>query len=73
VCRYLQDKPIEIEGPVVADPSSIQLLDLASKVARSDASVMVLGPSGSGIEVVARYIHDNCSRCDEPFVAINCA
>ncbi|MEL0640313.1 sigma-54 dependent transcriptional regulator [Pseudoalteromonas aliena] len=73
VSRYLPEKPKETEGPVVADPSSIQLLELASKVARSDASVMVLGPSGSGKEVLARYIHDKSSRCDEPFVAINCA
>jgi two-component system response regulator FlrC len=34
---------------------------------------MVLGPSGSGKEVLARYIHDKSNRCDEPFVAINCA
>ncbi|GAB0109638.1 sigma-54-dependent transcriptional regulator [Pseudoalteromonas distincta] len=73
VSRYLPEKPKETEGPIVADPSSIQLLELASKVARSDASVMVLGPSGSGKEVLARYIHDKSSRCDEPFVAINCA
>ncbi|MFP3427273.1 sigma 54-interacting transcriptional regulator, partial [Pseudoalteromonas sp. SIMBA_162] len=59
--------------PIVADPSSIQLLELARKVARSDAGVMVLGPSGSGKEVLARYIHDKSNRCDAPFVAINCA
>jgi len=35
--------------------------------------VMVLGPSGSGKEVLARYIHDKSKRCNEPFVAINCA
>lgn len=73
VSRYLPEKPKETDGPIVADPSSIQLLELASKVARSDASVMVLGPSGSGKEVLARYIHDKSSRCDAPFVAINCA
>ncbi len=73
VSRYLPEKAKETDGPVVADPTSIQLLELASKVARSDASVMVLGPSGSGKEVLARYIHDKSSRCNEPFVAINCA
>lgn len=71
VSRYLPEK--ETDGPIVADPSSIQLLELANKVARSDASVMVLGPSGSGKEVLARYIHDKSKRCNEPFVAINCA
>ncbi|MGB1303014.1 sigma-54 dependent transcriptional regulator [Pseudoalteromonas sp. APM04] len=73
VSRYLPEKAKETDGPIVADPSSIQLLELASKVARSDASVMVLGPSGSGKEVLARYIHDKSNRCDAPFVAINCA
>jgi two-component system response regulator FlrC len=73
VSRYLPEKPKETDGPIVADPTSIQLLELASKVARSEASVMVLGPSGSGKEVLARYIHDKSSRCNEPFVAINCA
>ena len=52
---------------------SIKLLELASKVARSDASVMVLGPSGSGKEVLARFIHDKSSRADAPPAAINCA
>ena len=73
VSRYLPEKEKETDGPIVADPSSIQLLELAGKVARSDASVMVLGPSGSGKEVLARYIHDKSKRCNEPFVAINCA
>ena len=73
VSRYLPEKPKETDGPIVADPTSLQLLELASKVARSDASVMVLGPSGSGKEVLARFIHDKSNRCNEPFVAINCA
>ncbi|QWV05364.1 sigma-54 dependent transcriptional regulator [Pseudoalteromonas shioyasakiensis] len=73
VSRYLPEKEKETDGPIVADPSSIKLLELASKVARSDASVMVLGPSGSGKEVLARFIHDKSNRSDAPFVAINCA
>ncbi|MDN3378196.1 MULTISPECIES: sigma-54 dependent transcriptional regulator [unclassified Pseudoalteromonas] len=73
VSRYLPEPEKETDGPIVADPSSIQLLELASKVAKSDASVMVLGPSGSGKEVLARYIHDKSERSNEPFVAINCA
>ena len=73
VSRYLPEPEKETDGPIVADPSSIQLLELASKVAKSDASVMVLGPSGSGKEVLARFIHDKSNRANEPFVAINCA
>ena len=73
VSRYMPEKAKETDGPIVADPQSIQLLELAAKVAKSDASVMVLGPSGSGKEVLARYIHDKSDRIDAPFVAINCA
>lgn len=58
---------------VVADPKSLKLLSLADKVAKTDANVMVLGPSGSGKEVMSRYIHNSSPRKDGPFIAINCA
>lgn len=72
VSRYLKPKKVSGE-PIVADDKSIALLDLAQRVAQSDASVMILGPSGSGKEVLARYIHQKSPRNDEPFIAINCA
>lgn len=73
VSRYLPEKEKETEGPIVADKQSLALLELAQKVAKSQASVMVLGPSGSGKEVLARYIHDHSERAESPFIAINCA
>lgn len=73
VSRYLPEKEKETDGPIVADKQSLALLDLAQKVAKSQASVMVLGPSGSGKEVLARYIHDHSERAESPFIAINCA
>jgi two-component system response regulator FlrC len=73
VSRYMPPKEKDADGPVVEDPQSLKLLELAAKVAKSDASVMVLGPSGSGKEVLARYIHDKSDRAQEAFVAINCA
>jgi two-component system, response regulator FlrC len=72
VSRYLPLK-LDSQQPVVADEKSHALLALAQRVAVSDASVMIMGPSGSGKEVLARYIHQHSSRSDEPFVAINCA
>lgn len=45
---------------------------LARRVASSDLSVMILGPSGSGKEVIAQMIHRYSDRRDKPFVAINC-
>ncbi|MEC8418537.1 MAG: sigma-54 dependent transcriptional regulator [Pseudomonadota bacterium] len=73
VGRYAPAQKIESRTPIVADPSSIKLLELSRKVAKSEATVMVLGPSGSGKEVLSRYIHDQSQRSDAPFVAINCA
>lgn len=67
--------PIKTESTsaVVADEKSRKLLALAERVAKTDASVLILGPSGSGKEVMSRYIHDHSARSDGPFVAINCA
>lgn len=73
VGRYAPANKVESCQPVAADPVSIKLLELATRVARADATVMVLGPSGSGKEVLARYIHDQSPRAEQPFVAINCA
>ena len=73
VGRYAPVKQVEKHSPVVADDKSIELLKLAAKVASSEASVMITGPSGAGKEVMARYIHDQSARAEHDFVAINCA
>lgn len=73
VSRYLPVPTIETNDPIIGDPKSVELLSLAKKVAQSDASVMISGPSGSGKEVLSQYIHNQSKRCDKPFVAINCA
>lgn len=73
VGRYAPAHKVESREPIAADPISIKLLELSRKVASSEATVMVLGPSGSGKEVLARYIHDRSNRKDQEFVAINCA
>ncbi|MGQ5486993.1 response regulator [Photobacterium damselae] len=72
VGRYAPIKN-DLGRAIVADEKSKRLLNLAEKVAKTDANVMVLGPSGSGKEVMSRYIHEHSLRCDGPFVAINCA
>lgn len=73
ITRYAPCSNSKSFTPIAEDPSSRQLLQLAQKVGRTDATVMVLGPSGSGKEVLARYIHEQSARKDNAFVAINCA
>jgi two-component system response regulator FlrC len=61
------------QGPVAEDLRSREVLDLARRVARSEATVLLHGESGTGKEVFARYIHQHSNRAEGPFVAINCA
>jgi len=57
----------------VADPASRQLMALANRVAATDVTVFINGPTGTGKEVLARFIHNQSSRKDNAFVAVNCA
>jgi DNA-binding NtrC family response regulator len=54
-------------------PAVQRVLALARQVARSKATVLISGPSGTGKEMFARFIHHNSDRAREAFVAINCA
>ena len=55
------------------DIKTFELLSLARRVANTDVTVFINGPTGSGKEVLANYLHENSSRKEEPFVAVNCA
>jgi DNA-binding NtrC family response regulator len=56
-----------------ASPAFRQVIELARKVAPTDASVLISGESGSGKEVIAQFIHQHSRRSSRPFVAVNCA
>lgn len=72
VDKYLQPSDTG-NTPIAADNATIELLDIAKRVAGTGVTVTISGPSGCGKEVFARYIHEQSSRKDKPFVAINCA
>ena len=63
----------QVQAMVAADAETGQLLDLAGRVARTDVTVFINGPTGSGKEVLARQVHAASRRANAPFVAINCA
>jgi transcriptional regulator with GAF, ATPase, and Fis domain len=54
-------------------PALQKVLSLISKVAPTDATVMVTGETGTGKELVARAIHRRCRRSSRAFVSVNCA
>jgi len=61
-------------GELVGQSAAMRrVFDLISRVAPSDATVLILGETGTGKELVARAIHQRSPRAKKPFVAINCA
>jgi two-component system response regulator FlrC len=72
--RSSTSKPSKISRKYVfVDPASQLLLALAQRVAQADVTTLLVGPTGSGKEVMARVLHESSPRNKGPFIALNCA
>ena len=60
-------------GLITGAPEMLKVAHMIERVARSNASIMLLGASGTGKELLARGLHNASGRASQPFVAINCA
>lgn len=60
-------------GLITGAPEMLKVARMIERVARSNASIMLLGASGTGKELLARGLHMASARSGQPFVAINCA
>jgi Nif-specific regulatory protein len=70
----LRERLEPAESGIVGDSAATRkLMELVSRVAPRDTSVLILGESGVGKELVARALHAQSARAARPFVAINCA
>ena len=67
-------KKVNKKFEIVGESKALkEILDMADRVANTDARVLITGPNGSGKELIARRIHDQSNRASGPFVEVNCA
>jgi len=66
-------EPLNRGNLVGQSPGFAKAFDLLQKACRGPINVLLLGETGVGKEVFAKWLHDNSARAEQPFVAINCA
>lgn len=57
---------------LTVSPAMESVLDMAGRVAGTDCTVLIVGETGTGKEVLARYLHEQSKRADKPFLGLNC-
>src|SRR5690606_37026018 len=66
------DEKFGFESIIGRSPLLMSVLDLAARAARSEATILIRGETGTGKELLAKAIHFNSPRSNGPFVTINC-
>ena len=67
------NKEYPVEKIIYASEVMKKIIGIAKKVSFSDSPVLITGPTGVGKELIARYIHENSQRKEQPFISIHCA
>lgn len=73
IAAVLQAVAEENNTMIAGDPSMKAVLQIADRVAPSDATILITGESGTGKEVMSRYIHQKSRRSSGAFISLNCA
>lgn len=67
-------KKVNKKYQIIGESKAIsEIIEMADRVAPTDARILITGANGSGKELVARRVHDNSTRASGPFVEVNCA
>ncbi len=70
--KHFENRRGHVNGPIAVSNKMIEVFTTALKVSSVDVTVLILGESGVGKEVVAQYIHSNSPRKNKPLITVNC-
>jgi transcriptional regulator with PAS, ATPase and Fis domain len=71
--EYRSPVTAELSDVIIKDPTMVEIYRLCDRIAKSFSSVLIMGETGVGKEIIARYIHNSSHFRKGPFVAINCS
>jgi len=71
--RFLRQKQLTDKKGIFEDKCMTDVIRLVDTVAPTDTTVLITGESGTGKEVIADRIYAKSSRCDKPFIKVNCS